>query len=306
MDLSKYIKPQAVISPLSADAKEAGIRQLVDRLSEVGADCMTGKLTSDDLHEAVMNRESIQTTGLGNGVAFPHARVEECTDLMIAVGISPEGIDFGSPDGKPCHFICVMLSPVDKPYIILQMMAALSRFFLEPDNLEKIKNLSDAQQIVDTLVESLPATGKTVLARDIMRPPEKMVLLETSIEESAHMMHLHKLDALPVVDENNVLQGEISCLDIFGYSIPNFFSRLQTVSFVRHLDPFEKYFRLKRDLKVKDMYAPSTRAIAEDTTLMEIIFEMTTNNKSRLYVVEDMKLVGVVDRFTVIDRILFF
>jgi CBS domain-containing protein len=103
-----------------------------------------------------------------------------------------------------------------------------------------------------------------------------------------------------------MLCGEISCLNIFTYSIPDFFSRLQTVSFVRHLDPFEKYFRLKKGLKVKDLYVPSTRTIAENTTLMEIIFEMTTNNKSRLYVVDESGLVGVVDRFTVIDRILFF
>jgi PTS system nitrogen regulatory IIA component len=306
MDVNKYIKPQSVIARLKADTKEASIRQLVDRLFEVESACMSAEISSDDLYHIIMNRERVQTTGLGNSVAYPHARIEECDDLVVAIGVSPQGIDFGSPDGKPCHFICLMISPVSKPYIILQMMAALSRFFLQPGNLEKIKSRSTARQIVDVLVDSMWVTTQTVLARDIMRPPEKVVSMETSIEEAAHLMHLNKLDALPVVDEDSVLRGEISCLNIFAYSIPDFFSRLQTVSFVRHLDPFEKYFRLKRDLKVKDMYAPSTRAIGEDMTLMEIIFEMTTNNKSRLYVVEEAKLVGVVDRFTVIDRVLFF
>ena len=119
-------------------------------------------------------------------------------------------------------------------------------------------------------------------------------------------MHLSKLDILPVIDEDDMLIGEISCLDIFSYGIPDFFNQLQTISFMKYLDPFEKYFKFKKDLKVKDIYKSDVNTIKRDATLIEMIFEMTTRNKSKLFVVRKGKLVGVVDRFTIIDKILFF
>ena len=69
--------------------------------------------------------------------------------------------------------------------------------------------------------------------------------------------------------------------------------------------------RLDRDigknLKVKDLYVKDVDALVEDKTLVEIIFEMTVKKRSHLFVVKDDRtLIGVVDRFTIIDKILFF
>ena len=50
-------------------------------------------------------------------------------------------------------------------------------------------------------------------------------------------MHLHRIDVLPVIDSDNNLRGEISCLKIFTYGIPDFFKQLETISFVRYLVP---------------------------------------------------------------------
>jgi mannitol/fructose-specific phosphotransferase system IIA component (Ntr-type) len=258
------------------------------------------------VYEEVVARESIQTTGLGNGIAFPHARLEKCMDLAVGVGVSRRGIDFKSLDGRPCHIICLMISPAGRPYIILQMMAAFSRFFLKGGNAERLMMESSPEQIAAELKDSMKVEDRTVVARDIMRPVKRSVSMDTSIEQAAHIMHLARLDALPVVDDQNILRGKISCLNIFTYGIPDFFNQLQTVSFVKHLDPFEKYFKLRRDLKVKDLYEPNTNGISEDTTLMEMIFQMTARNRSELFVVNKGRLVGMIDRFSIIDRILFF
>jgi predicted transcriptional regulator len=185
-------------------------------------------------------------------------------------------------------------------------MAAMARFFVNPQNVEMLKNESSQQRIAEMLQAFLPASGKVVLAQDIMRPVKKLVYLDTSIEETTRIMHFNHLDVLPVVDDEKRFHGEISCLKIFTYGIPDFFSQLQTISFVRNLDPFEKYFKFRKELKVRDLYDPGTSNVHKDTTLVEVIFQMTSKNRTELYVLDGDKLAGTIDRFSIIDRILFF
>lgn len=306
INVSSYINPHHVISDLQARTKQEAIRALVEKIFETNKDLFEGDMTSETIYNEVITRENIQTTGMGNGIAFPHARLQECTDLILAVGISRTGIDFASIDAHPCGIICLLISPQQKPYLILQMMAVLARFFSDTQHIEQIKKCSTNEEIAQLIKSSVPTATKTILARDLMRPPRKTVLLETSLEKATQTMHLYKLETLPVVNEENEFFGEISCLNIFTYGVPEFFRQLQTVSFIKHLDPFEKYFRVKHGLKVKDLYDHSVGTISPDTTLMEIIFEMTAKNRSHLFVIENGKLIGVINRFSIIDRILFF
>ncbi len=304
--INEYIDDRLIISDISAETKEEALRALVDRIFEVRPEIFSGDFAASDLYGQVLERENIQTTGMGNGIAFPHARIADFNDFVLAIGISKNGIDWKSRDDKPCHRICLMFSPILKPYLILQMMSVLASFMCEPENINRLTCDLSSKQIAELIKESTLVTTKMVLARDIMHPVLKTVQLETSIEEATHMMHLNRLDILPVIDDTDTLLGEISCMDIFKYGIPDFFSQLQTISFMRNLDPFEKYFKLKKDLKVRDIYSPDVNVIPKEATLMEMIFEMTTKNKLKLFVVDSDKLIGAVDRYSIIDKILFF
>ena len=305
-ELNGYIRPELVIENLKARTKQEAIALLVEKIFQSSARVMLGDMTSQQVYEEVIKRENIQTTALGNRLAFPHARIERCSDFIVSIGISKEGVDFKSLDGQPTNIICLMLSPVLKPYIILQAMAALARFFAEKNNVENILSGLSAQQIAEAIRTSEMATHKTITAREVMRPVAHTVNLDMSLEQTTHIMHLNHIGVLPVVNADGTLCGEISCLKIFTYGIPDFFKQLETVSFVKYLDPFERYFKLRKELKVKDVYEPAADVIRMDTTLLEMIFEMTVKKKARLFVVDNGKLIGEVDRFSIIDKILFF
>jgi PTS system nitrogen regulatory IIA component len=304
--VNEYIDERLIISDIKTETKEETIRVLTDKIFELKSEIFTENFSSSSLYAKIIERENIQTTGLGNGIAFPHARIEKFKDLALAIGVSKKGIDWESFDRKPCNIICLMISPQLKPYLILQTMAVLARFLSEDANIAKMVKGLPPERIADMIRESALVTERTVLAKDIMRPVEKYVTLETSIEETTQIMHLNHLDILPVIDENHTLLGEISCLDIFTYGIPDFFNQLQTISFMKSLDPFEKYFKFRKNLKVKDIYSRQVNEISKDTTLMEIVFEMTAKNKLKLFVVDSGRLIGTIDRFSVIDKILFF
>ncbi len=305
-ELNNYIRPELIIEDLKVATKQEAIALLIERIFQSDARNMLGDISSQQVYEEVIKRENIQTTGLGNKLAFPHARIEHCSDLIVAIGISRKSIDFNSIDGQPCNIICLMLSPVLKPYIILQTMASLARFFADKKSAEKILTGLSASQIAETIRTSEMTTHKTITAQEVMRPVAHTVNLDMPLEQATHIMHLNHIGVLPVVNADGALCGEISCLKIFTYGIPDFFKQLETVSFVKYLDPFERYFKFRKELKVKDFYEPAANVIRMDTTLLEMIFEMTVKKKARLFVVDNGKLVGEVDRFSIIDKILFF
>ena len=307
IDISKHLNSESIIPDLTARTKEEAIRALVEKIFE---DKLTQDypLSREEACEAVINRENLQTTGIGNGLAFPHARIEGWGEFAMSMAVSKEGIDFTSLDGKPAKFIFLLISSPDEPYSILQTMSAIIRFLSDMGHGENIlENPVKIQEILERFLKKDIEATEQILARDIARPVMDYVSLETSVEEVTRTMHLKRHDILPVVDNNNKFCGEISCCEIFEYGMPDFFKQLNTISFVRHIDPFEKYFKIKRDLKVRDIFMAGSKPIQKDNTLLEVIFEMTVKKKSKLFMVdEDGALSGVIDRFCIIDKILFF
>ena len=307
IDITKYLNTDLIIHDLGKRTRDEAIEALVAKIFQ-DKKTPEGSIGADSALKAVMERENQQTTGIGNGLAFPHARIEGWQDFSIAMGISREGIEFDSLDKMPVNYVFLLISSHEEPYIILQTMSTLIRFLVEDGYNKKILDKGfSPDAILDIFKKCGIREEKQILAGDLIRPLMGYVAPNTSVEEAARKMHLDHFDILPVIDNDGKYCGEVSCLDIFKYGMPDFFNNLNTISFVRHIDPFEKYFRIKGDLKVKDIYTEGTSTIPKDATLLEIIFEMTVKNKSKLFVLEEEgKLLGVIDRFCIIDKILFF
>ena len=307
INITGYLGPDCIILDLGPCTREEAIKALIAKVFQGGKSAGL-PLNEEDTFKAVMEREMQQTTGLGNGLAFPHARIEGWKSLSMALGISREGVDFNSLDNNPANYIFLLISSHEEPYIILQTMSTLIRFLVEEGYGKRIISEGfSAKDIINSLKKSGIRENEQILASDLARPMADFVSPDTSVEETARKMHLDRFDTLPVIDDNGKYRGEISCRSIFKYGMPDFFKNLSTISFIRHIDPFEKYFRVKGDLKVRDIYEEGTSTISKDATLLEVIFEMTVRNKSMLFVVEeDGTMLGIIDRFCVIDKILFF
>jgi PTS system nitrogen regulatory IIA component len=299
----KIVGNVIVESNLKAESKIQAIKILIGKVFS-DARYAGLSITKEQVLERVMERENTSTTGIGSGLAIPHSRIEGWNDFVLVIGIAKNGIDFESLDGQPAKIVCLMVSPSEKPYLILQTTAALISFFERHHGVEQfVKDNTGVQDIKRELSEIIMSQDH-ILAKDVIRPVQAKVLLNDSVESATRLMHLKHFDILPVVDDDNRFCGQISCEDIFQYGMPDFFKNLHTVSFVRHIDPFEKYFRIQSSLKVENFYR-KVEPIKRDKTLLEIIFDLTVKKKSKLFVVDDEgKLIGVIDRFTIIDKIL--
>jgi len=190
--------------------------------------------------------------------------------------------------------------------MILRSMSTLIRLLDDIEGTGFVFDDKSPEDIAAVFKSPALKVEKMIKAQDIMRPLKTVVNSDDSIENVVNLMHLKKIDVLPVVDDEGRLKGQISCFNIFDYEVPEFFKQLHTVSFVRNIDPFEKFFKLQKDLKVKDYLKEECVTVRHDATLIEIIFLLTVKNNPRLFVIKDEKLIGIIDRFCILDRILFF
>jgi len=73
--------------------------------------------------QAVYAREAVQSTGIGGGIAIPHVRIKAVTAATLGVGISREGVDFGTLDNKPVHILVIFATPDDSDKVYLGLLA---------------------------------------------------------------------------------------------------------------------------------------------------------------------------------------
>lgn len=121
MTLERHLDPSRVIH-LQATTKDDALVELVNSVAQASA-----VADRDALLTAVREREKLLSTGIGLGIAIPHARIASVTDFVVAVGRRSGGIEFGSIDGKPVTIVVLIVGPKDaqKPY--LELLAQLSK-----------------------------------------------------------------------------------------------------------------------------------------------------------------------------------
>ncbi len=304
MKLSSIVNKESIIIDLHAQSKEGIITELVDALYKFQG-LADEEVTREEVISSLLEREKDQTTAIGEGFAFPHTRLPNIHRFYMAIGICKEGSDFDSMDKKPTTFFVLNLVAQSKANVLLQARAAVMRFMMPPEIQELMLTCESAEDIWKKLDDNGVEVNNDIVAKDIMRPSVGSVDKSATLKEAALLLHKHHVDALPILANDNEFIGDITAFDLFSFGIPSFFFNLKKISFVKHMDPFEKYFKADNDISIEDMNIKrKSPIISEDATLIEIIFEFTTNNQQILYVVKEGKLLGIIDRFSIVDKIL--
>lgn len=146
MRLLDLISPERVIW-LRSEGKEEALKELVEvlaRAKQVG--------DKDELMKAIMERESIMSTGIGLGIAVPHAKISSVTDFVIAIGISKKGIDFNSLDDKPVHII-VMIAGPNKQEVYLRILAKVVLMLKSEEVRRRILEASSPEEVIRVIGE---------------------------------------------------------------------------------------------------------------------------------------------------------
>jgi fructose-specific phosphotransferase system IIA component len=142
----QILQPNCVKVPVEGREKEAVITELVDLLDASGV-----LLDREVALDAVLTRERLQSTGTGAGIAIPHGKCKAVRELVMAIGIAREPIEFQSVDGKPVTILILLVSPADKTGPHIQALARISRLMLKEDFRQNLENAASAEQVYELL-----------------------------------------------------------------------------------------------------------------------------------------------------------
>jgi PTS system nitrogen regulatory IIA component len=131
-----------VVQSLSSNDKFDAIRELIHK-----APVFEGLGCRDQLEEAVVQREKILSTGLGRGVAVAHGTTDMIDDIIIALGISEQGIDFDSFDNSPVHLLFVITNPPGRQMEYLVALSTVTRLVRDEAFRESLRAMVPARDI---------------------------------------------------------------------------------------------------------------------------------------------------------------
>ena len=140
------ILPRERVQMLESTTKEEALRELAGIMSnapEVG--------DGERLMEAILEREAIMSTGIGLGIAIPHAKIESVTDFVIGLGKSNAGIEFNSLDEKPVHFLVMIAGPKDQQERYLQLLAKITLKLKDSTVRRRLSEASSVDEIRSAL-----------------------------------------------------------------------------------------------------------------------------------------------------------
>ena len=151
MKLTDFVIREAIVPSLTATTKEDVIREIVGRLKSTG-----GIKPADEeaVVPAIMKREELGSTGIGNGVAVPHTKHASVDKLSAAVAISRTGVEFASLDGEDVFILFLLVSPPDRPGDHLRGLENISRHLRSQDFCNFLKQSTTETDIWDLLVEA--------------------------------------------------------------------------------------------------------------------------------------------------------
>lgn len=148
MILSRFIE-EGVVCFLDAHSRDEALEQLVEALANAGE-----LADKKDFYDAILKREKIVSTGIGMGVAIPHAKLPSLSRFFLAIGIqkNQEGIEWDALDGAPVRLIFLIGGPADAQTEYLKILSSLTTAIKDEDLRGEILT-ADAKEDLVSLFE---------------------------------------------------------------------------------------------------------------------------------------------------------
>lgn len=148
MKINEILCRDNIIADLTGTNKETVLIELTDFLENNGA-----IKNKEALLTALVDREKLGSTGIGENVAIPHAKSDEIDQIVTLFARSVEGIDFDSLDKKPVHFVCLVIAPTQSTGHHLKALARISRLLKNQKLRDNILKAQDENAIYSVLLE---------------------------------------------------------------------------------------------------------------------------------------------------------
>ncbi|MEO8167687.1 MAG: PTS sugar transporter subunit IIA [bacterium] len=144
MKISDLLTENLVVTNLQGDSKDDIINSIVDL---VGASPKV--LDKEKVREAVLERERIMSTGVGDGFAIPHGKTDAVSDIVAAFAVTAKPINYESLDEKPVRLVFILVSKVNMVGPHIKLLSRISRLMNKPDFRNKLLSAQSPKEILE-------------------------------------------------------------------------------------------------------------------------------------------------------------
>ncbi|GHN53172.1 PTS fructose transporter subunit IIABC [Lactobacillus delbrueckii] len=190
MRIKDILSPESMIMDLQATTKEEAINEMADL--EVATGVVNNK---EKFVESIWAREKESTTGIGGGIAMPHARNEYINKARVLFAKSEKGVDFDSLDQQPVYLFFMITAPAGADNTHLQALAKLSSLLINPDLVEKLKAAKTADEVIDLFSQAEAEKDKE------------------DAEREAELAAKKEAEAKAASDEKPLIVGVTACIN---------------------------------------------------------------------------------------------
>jgi PTS system nitrogen regulatory IIA component len=148
MIITDFLTEERVLPELRSTTKEGVLAELVELIKEAVPTADSGALLA-----VLCDREKLNSTAIGGGIAIPHGRLPGLSQVKAGFALSKAGVDFDSLDGQPTHLFFVLIAPDDAAALHLKALARISRILKNPEFRAALLLLEGRHEIFSALVE---------------------------------------------------------------------------------------------------------------------------------------------------------
>lgn len=165
MKIQNLLKSDAMIFDLQSPSKEEALSQMAAKLYELGY------IDDLDLFKSeIFAREALSSTGIGEGIAIPHAKSKAVKTPVVLFAKSKDGIDFEAIDEAPAHYFFMIAAPEGENNAHLETLAALSKKLMHEETIDALKEAKTAQEVHAAFADEEKADENTALETNDKRP----------------------------------------------------------------------------------------------------------------------------------------
>jgi PTS system nitrogen regulatory IIA component len=147
--LSKMIEANNIIPDLKARDKRGVLEELAGAISENDS-----SIDKETLVRVLVERERLGTTGIGDGVAIPHGKLDTIEHPIVSFGRSKEGLDFDSMDGQPAYLFFLLIAPENSSGIHLQVLAKIAKILKNSTFRKKLMEGGTREELYQTIIQT--------------------------------------------------------------------------------------------------------------------------------------------------------
>jgi len=148
MNISELLNEQLILPDLKGTTKQHVMEEVVEHLSKVHTGINAGELL-----KALLEREKLGSTGIGNGIAIPHGKLAGLSDIILVFARSTSGVPFDAIDNKPIHLIFLLVAPANSTGGHLKALARLSRLLKNDEFRRALLAAPTASVILNTIAQ---------------------------------------------------------------------------------------------------------------------------------------------------------